>query len=236
MLPILRIDNIILCNIIKRINRFVVRVNINNVETLAHLANTGRLSDYLVNGKIGFCIPIKASKLRYRIIAIEDQEYAALIDTKLHEVAFIESIKRNFIPWLPNCFIYGRNINVDDSIIDFGLLCNGSKIFIELKSAVLRIQNIYASYPDCPSKRGRKQLESLSKIAKYVKSYVVFIAALPNIKGFKPSCDIDPDLCSAMKIAYRNNVVFKSINIFFDPKNNNIVLADNDLPIDFNFN
>uniref|UniRef100_A0A7C5TJ97 DNA/RNA nuclease SfsA n=1 Tax=Ignisphaera aggregans TaxID=334771 RepID=A0A7C5TJ97_9CREN len=236
MLPILRLNDIILCSIIKRINRFVVRVNINNVEILAYLANTGRLSDYLVNGKIGFCIPIKASKLRYRIIAIEDQGYAALIDTKLHETAFIESVKRNFIPWLSNCFIYGRNINVNDSIIDFSLLCNDSKVFIELKSAVLRIQNTYASYPDCPSKRGRKQLESLSKIARYVKSYVVFVAALPNIKGFKPSCDIDPYLCSAMKTACRNNVIFKSINIFFDPKSNNIVLADSDLPIDFNCN
>ena len=53
---ILRIPSPLECVIIERMNRFVVKVLIEGRMYRAYINNTGRLLDYLVKGRKGFCI------------------------------------------------------------------------------------------------------------------------------------------------------------------------------------
>ncbi|ADI32491.1 DNA/RNA nuclease SfsA [Staphylothermus hellenicus] len=221
-----------LCRILRRINRFVVEVIINNRIEKAHINNTGRLEEFLVNGRIGYCLRIRGKKLKYRLFAIKDKNYAALIDTNLQEKSFIKLLSDNNVPWLKNCVLASRNIRLNSSIIDFLVKCDNQYIYTELKSAVLRYKQIYAAYPDCPTIRGRRQIRELIKhVEGGGRSLIVFIAALPHVKGFKPYKHGDPVIAELLREAEEKGVLIKAINIYYDPIKRSIVLANPDLPV-----
>ncbi len=50
MKMLLKLQNIIECIVIKRVNRFIVSVVFNGKEVEAYINNTGRLTDYIVKG------------------------------------------------------------------------------------------------------------------------------------------------------------------------------------------
>lgn len=225
-------EKVIECIILERINRFTVKVLINNIVENAHINNTGRLSELLINGRKGYCVEINGSKLRYRVFAISDDEYSALIDTLMQERAFIHAVHSNYIPWLKNCSVSKRNYRIGNSIIDYFFKCSDRNVLIETKSAVLRLDGYYAGYPDCPSIRGRKQIENLIRyIEKNGFAYLVFIAGLPRIKGFKPNDDADPVLGKLIREAYSRGVYIKAVNIYYRPLRKDVVLVNPDLDI-----
>lgn len=126
----------------------------------AYLNNTGRLTQFLVRGKLGFCLRKETGKTGFRLFSVEDGELGAIVDTGLQMKVFEESLKNGFIPWLERYRLLRRNVRLGDSIIDYLLTRNGERVYLEVKSAVLRSDG-YAMYPDCPSVRGRRQMRDL---------------------------------------------------------------------------
>ena len=51
---LLKLRSVKSCKIIRRINRFVVEVIVDNRRNFAHINNTGRLQEYLIKGKKDF--------------------------------------------------------------------------------------------------------------------------------------------------------------------------------------
>jgi sugar fermentation stimulation protein A len=87
------------CVILERLNRFTVRVEIGGWERLVFLQNTGRLLEYMVRGRRGFCIPVKRlRKLSRRLFAILEDDLAAIVDTYLQARAFEEAVGQDLIP------------------------------------------------------------------------------------------------------------------------------------------
>lgn len=62
--------------------------------------------------------------------------------------AFEEAVKKKVIPWLVNCKIIKRNTRLGSSLIDYLFKCTKELLYLEVKSAVLRGDEIYAMYPD----------------------------------------------------------------------------------------
>lgn len=230
---LLEIGELTDCIIVERISRFSVKVIVNGCKYAAHINNTGRLPGYIVGGRRGFCIPTPGRGLSYRLLGVEDDGYAALIDTKLHEKSFETLVSRNLIPWLRGCRISKRNANLYGSTVDYAILCSDREVFVELKSAVMDLGSRVAGYPDAPTTRGRRQIAALANYARGGgSSYIVFIAGIPNAKGFQLYCNIDRAICNAIRYAIESGVVFKSINVFLNPSAKSIVYGDLDLPID----
>ncbi|MCS7110813.1 MAG: DNA/RNA nuclease SfsA [Ignisphaera sp.] len=226
-----QVEKLVVCKVLGRVSRFSVLVRIGDNKEYAHINNTGRLKNLLAYGKNGFCIPIEGPKLRYRLIAIEDYEYAAVIDTLLQERAFIYAVLTNLIPWLDNVTSFKRNIRIENEVIDYMFNRNREEILVEVKSAILRIDKNLAGYPDAPTARGRKQIELLGNhCAKGGKAYIVFIAGLPYVKGFKLYCEADKEIGNAISNARSMGVKFKSISMFLNPLTEQIVLDNPDLP------
>lgn len=227
---ILKLNDLIRCRLISRLNRFTVQVVVNGESCPAHLTNTGRLEDYIVGGRNGLCIKIGGPKLRYRLIAVEDLSGYAILDIITQSKVFEQLITYGVIPWLANCSIRRRNFRLANEVIDYLLNCDGELRLVELKSAVLRVSN-YASYPDCPTARGRRQIKALADHASEFKSYVIFIASTPGVVGFKPNCLGDPKILEVMKYASEKDVIFKAINIYLDDEYW-ITLMNDDLPVE----
>lgn len=218
------------CKLIERLNRFTVQVVIGGETRLAHLTNTGRLREYLVYGREGLCGVIGGPKLRHRLVAVKDIGGYAILDTLTQSKIFEYLLERRLIPWLSGCILRKRNFRLASEVIDYALECFDGLRLVELKSAVLRVSGDYASYPDCPTARGRRQIEVLADYSSVFKPYVVFVASLSDVIGFKPYCPGDPEMINVMKYASERGVAFKAINTYLDPERW-VVLASTDLQV-----
>ncbi|MEM3407555.1 MAG: DNA/RNA nuclease SfsA [Nitrososphaerota archaeon] len=233
MEKLLSLQNPIQCFIVKRINRFVVEVKIDNKNYMAYITNTGRLNEFMKEGKEGYCI-VGRKKTKYRLFAIKDEDFAALIDTQLQMKAFEKAIKIKAIPWLKDYEIIKKNVRIYDSILDYLLynLENKEKIFLEIKSAVLRGNKNFAMYPDCPTERGRKHIQDLIRLANMgERTAIIFIAALPNANAFKPFKEGDPEIAELLLKAFKANVLIKAIAMYYNPLEKSVYLYNPELPV-----
>lgn len=216
MIKVLELKNIVKGKIIERKNRFVVEVLINNKKYLASNNNTGRLIEYLRKEKECLCISHnKNLKTKFRLIAVKDENGYALIDTNLQMKAF-ENLVQKHSNILKNVgikkFVLKRNPRYKDCIFDYLIESENKKIYIELKSAVLR-KGYFAMYPDCPTLRGRKHIKRITELKN--KGMIIFICALPKVKYFTPYDEGDPEIRKLLKIAKENGVEIKALKFKF---------------------
>lgn len=233
---LIRIENPQECRIIERVNRFVVLIELEGTYHRAHITNTGRLMEFMVKGQQAFCFrTYHQGKTDFRLFAIADHGFGALIDTWLQMKAFEAALKRCHIPWLDGCRMRTRNALLgasrSRSRIDYLLDCHGKAVYLEVKSAVLR-DGEYAMYPDCPSLRGRKHIRELSR---YVKAggtgILVFMAALPYVTAFTPNRAADAELFEALTAAHASGVDIRAIGLYYNPRDAFVYLVNPDLPI-----
>jgi len=167
------------CIIRRRINRFVVEVEINDSIELVHINNTGKLQQWLRPNKIGFCYPINGKKHRYRLFAVEYKDLAVVIDTYLHMKSFEYLIDKKII--LDGCNIVKRNINFHGALFDYLLDCG----VVEIKSATLK-NGDFAEYPDTYTKRGEKHIRILKSLSQNgYNAYLVFVSGIPDVSKFR---------------------------------------------------
>ena len=229
---IIKIGQPVECTIQERLNKFVVKVLLDRKPQKAYISNTGRLLGYLVEGRTGFCIrPLKKGKTDCRLFAVKDDRFAAIIDTQLQMKAFEKALDMTLIPWLGKSRMLRRNVRLGESLIDYLLECDGKAVYLEVKSAV-SMDNKYAMYPDCPSSRGRRHIRELTDHVKAEgRGILLFIAALPGAKAFKPDRHADPELHMLLTEARQAGVELRSIRLHYNPKDSFIYLADPDLEV-----
>lgn len=227
------VDSPIECTVMRRVNRFVVEVEVDATPQRACINNTGRLEGFLVEGKAGFCTRNGHSlKTAYRLFAIREGDLGAIIDTQLQMRAFEKAVAHGLVPWLDGCAVIKRNARLGSSLIDYLLQCGEKDVYLEVKSAVLR-EGRYAMYPDCPTARGRKHIRELTahRAAGGV-AVVLFIAALPGVEAFKPSRAGDPELCDLLEQARAVGVDVRAIALHYDPRDSRVYLHHGDLPVE----
>lgn len=229
---VLGIENSIGCSVVERLNRFVVEVQLRADCRKAYINNTGRLHQFLVKGREGFCVQNdKPGKTDYRLFAIKEGNLAAIIDTQLQMKALERSLEMRLIPWLEGYRVSKRNARLGESVIDYLLECSGKPVYLEVKSAVLR-EGHYAMYPDCSSARGRRHIRELtSHVDGGGRATILFIAALPEVKAFKPCRSADPELCELLVEAHQAGVEIRSIGMFYQPEDSFIYLFHPDLAV-----
>jgi len=73
---LLAIANALCCFIIQRLNRFVIRIEINGHTAKAHLNNKGRLEQFISAGRGAFCWrPAIPDKTDFRLFVIEEKNW-----------------------------------------------------------------------------------------------------------------------------------------------------------------
>ena len=230
---LLEIPHPIACTVVGRLNRFVVQVQAGDQLLRASTNNTGRLADFVVPGKRCYCrVHPRPLKTDLSLFAIADSNGWAIVDTQLQMRAFENAASHGNLPWLEGCHVDRRDSRLDDSVIDYLFQCGERQGYLEVKSAVLR-EGEYAMYPDCPSARGRRHIRALTGHAEGGgKSIILFIAALPGVKAFKPYRDGDPQLYGLLGAARDAGVVLKALNIIYLPADSTIRLLNPDLPVE----
>jgi len=217
--------------LVKRLNRFTVEVNVNSKAIKAHLTNTGRLEEYIVRGKTVLLTRITAPKLKYRIIAVEDEDAYAIIDTLTQAKAFEYAFSSGLIERFRDCRIIAKNPRIYGSVLDYIIECSGVKYYVEMKSAVLKGPDREAMYPDCPSLRGRRHIKTLMEIVgSGKKGLLIFVAGFPGARCVKPYEEGDPQVARLMREAYESGVEIMGVSIYMS-SSGDIYLENADLPI-----
>ncbi|MDK2854344.1 MAG: sugar fermentation stimulation protein [Thermococcaceae archaeon] len=223
---------IIECTFIRRLNRFVGIVEVNGEFKKALITNTGRLKEFMVEGKRAFCIPKQGGKTEFVLIGfLEKNGRGAIIDTRTQARAFERAVELGLIRWLKGCRIKKREVRIGNSRLDYLLEYKGEEIWAEMKSAVLR-EGDYAMYPDCPSVRGQKHIKELIRLRENGKrAMIIFIGALPGVKRFKPYIKGDPKIAELLKEAKKKGVEIRGISISLLP-NGEVILENEDLVVE----
>ena len=230
--PLLTVEHVQNCRIIKRLNRFVVRVEIKGQAHLAHINNTGRLQEFLFHGKKAYCFKTNTGGTTdCRLFAVKETGLGALIDTQLQMKAFEKMVDAEALPWLKGFRIQKRNPKLGNSLLDYLLEDGSTEIYLEVKSAVLR-EGESAMYPDCPTTRGQRHVRELTQYTQEGgKGVIVFMAALPQVTAFKPFQRGDPMLHMLLQEAKAAGVNIRAIGLHFNPEDNAIHLFNSDLRI-----
>lgn len=200
----------------RRLNRFVVEADYSGESLRLYLRNTGRLSDLLRPGATALFIHNRGPKTNGLLIGIMiDEGRAAIIDPRLQTAIFEESWRKGLIPWLEGWRIAKREYRYYDSMIDYLIVKNETEGLLEVKSAVYHLGDGYCMYPDTISIRGRRHIERLIQARRRnYHSFLVFIAAHPSCRYFKPCREADPLIGEILRKARDSGVNIYSIKMF----------------------
>ncbi|ASJ03331.1 sugar fermentation stimulation protein SfsA [Thermococcus profundus] len=219
--PVLMKLDVVPCKFIERLNRFVALVEVNGEIRKALVTNTGRLEEFMVEGRKAFCTPKSGGKTDFVLVAFEDLgDKGAIIDTRTQAKAFERAVELGLVPWLKDCSIKRKEITVGKSRLDYLFECPGGEFYAEMKSAVLRggERGEYAMYPDCPSVRGQKHIRELIELSSSGKrAMIFFIGAMPSVEKFKPYEKGDPEIARLLKEAKKAGVEVYALSIALLP-------------------
>lgn len=185
----------------ERINRFVARVEIDGVEEVVHVKNTGRCAELLVPGYTVYLEKSDAPmrKTAYDVIAVEKRISEGIRLINMDSMA----PNRAAWEWLAQGGAGKMNnlrseVKIGDSRFDFCAEQDGRNVVIEVKGCTLEKDGI-AAFPDAPTLRGLKHVKGLTELARQGnRCIVLFVIQMKGAHVFKPNWATHPEFGEAL--------------------------------------
>ena len=209
---------------ISRPNRFIALVEIDGVETVCHVKNTGRCRELLRSGSTVVLQKSNnpARKTAYDLIAVYKGELLINMDSQAPNKVVGE--------WLAGGSAFQGLTKLQpeatykNSRFDFYLETTSQKIFAEVKGVTLE-ENGVAMFPDAPTERGVKHLRELIDAKKQgYEAYVFFVIQMERCRYFTPNQATHPDFAKALKEAQDAGVHLKALTCHV--QENTLSIAD----------
>ena len=195
-----------------RENRFIAEVEIDGEIVRAHLPNTGRCKELLIDGVTVYLKPSDNPnrKTKYSLHLIENNGALVAMYSQQASKIVIDAILNGKVKELSGYDIVGSEKTIGNSRIDIYLANLDDdnnpvdEAYVEVKSVTL-IKDGIAQFPDA--------LISLKKEG--IRSVVFFLIEHPNGNSFRPNWENDPEFSQTLKKAYHEGVeilVYKTEN------------------------
>lgn len=204
-LPVLHIDgDKRIGTFIRRLNRFAVEILLDGMPAMAHLPNTGRMSELLVPGHTVLATKGRhsiARKSHYDLLMVKTENAWVSVDSRVPNRLFRLAISQGYLSHFTSFTTIKSEAAFEDSRIDF-LLANGERrCYVETKSVNLGQEKV-ALFPDAPTIRGRRHVESLcSATSQGFEAAVVFMIQRDDAESFSPNDVADPSFGVALRNA-----------------------------------
>lgn len=187
----MRYTNIRKATFLSRPNRFIAHCILNGEQVIAHVKNTGRCRELLVEGaRVYLDEPTgRERKTKYDLIAVEKHcEDGRVILINMDSGAPNEAAAEFLINGrlFPDATIR-REVTKGNSRFDFCIKQGEKTTFLEVKGVTLENDGI-ASFPDAPTERGVKHIEEL--IALKQQGYgaaILFVIQMKGVSEFRPN-------------------------------------------------
>ncbi|MBE5944493.1 MAG: DNA/RNA nuclease SfsA [Lachnospiraceae bacterium] len=197
----MKYKNIIEGIFIERPNRFVARVNIEGVEHIVHVKNTGRCREILVPETTVFLEKSDNPdrKTAYDLVSAVKGDRIINMDSQLPNYLVEEWLKNQDI--IKDITYIKREKTYGKSRFDFYIEAGDRKIFIEVKGVTLENDNV-VSFPDAPTQRGVKHIKELVEAVKEgYEAYIFFVVQMKDVNYFTPAVDKHKEFAQALKEA-----------------------------------
>jgi sugar fermentation stimulation protein A len=185
---------------IKRLNRFEAIVDIEGVESLVHVPNTGRCRELFLEGAVVLLEKRdgKHRKTAYELIMVYREDKLISIDSQLPNKLVEEAVRNNVIHELLDYDYIKREVVFGDSRFDLYMEKAGEKTFIEVKGVTLEVDGA-AKFPDAPTERGTKHIYELIKAKQQgYRACLMFVIQLDFASYFVPNAIMDPKFAEAL--------------------------------------
>ena len=220
----MRFGKLVEAHFIRRPNRFGAFVSIDGVETYIHVANSGRMRELLVEGRRMYLKPAPGNnrKTAFDLALVDLGHTMASADARLPNLLVYEAIKDGRLPDFGGYDTHVREVTYGESRLDIVLYGTPGTCYIETKSVTLVVDD-NGLFPDAPTTRGRKHMESLSKAAREGhRAAVIFVVQRDDVRRFAPNDAADPEFGVALRqaiddgveaYAYKCNVTTREISL-----------------------
>lgn len=217
--------------LIKRENRFVARVALENgEETFAHVPNTGRLGEIMLPGANVLLSRSENLKRKYAytLFAVYKGDMLIHIDSAGANRLMEEALREGRLEAFPDLEHLERERTFGSSRFDFRFQVRERTAFMEVKGVTLEMDGV-AMFPDAPTVRGRKHLMELieAKKAGY-DSYVIFVIQMKGPHCFTPFWERDEAFSRALCEAKSAGVTVMAYDSFVTESE---ILLDREIPV-----
>ncbi len=202
----MKYTNITPAKFIKRHNRFVAEVLLENEAVLCHVKNTGRCRELLQEGVTVYLEKAEntARKYQYSLISVQKGGRLVNMDSSAPNKAVYEWLKKG--EYFKDITLIKPESTYGKSRLDFYFEYDGKKAYMEVKGVTLENEGV-VSFPDAPTKRGVKHLEELITLAENgFEAYAMFVVQMKDVLYFTANGKNDPDFERALKKAQKNGV------------------------------
>lgn len=181
-----------------RPNRFIALVEIEGVDTVCHVKNTGRCKELLVPG----CTVVLAAadnparKTPYDLIAVYKGNRLINMDSQAPNQVAAAYLQERF----PDATIRPE-VRYGDSRLDFSVTDGEERWLIEVKGCTLERDNV-GYFPDAPTERGVKHLQHLTRaVQEGYRAAVLFVIQMEGITAIRPNDATHPAFGDALRQA-----------------------------------
>jgi len=192
----------------KRPNRFIAEVEIEGKMFVAHVPNTGRCRELLVDGATVYLLPSHnpKRKTKYSLHFCENNGALVSIHSQQANKIVFDGINNGKIKELNAYSQFKQEKTIGNSRIDIYLANDEEDCFVEVKGVTLVKEGV-AMFPDAPTERGRKHLNELIELKKNGhRTVVFFLIQHPNGNSFRPNWETDPEFAETLAKAQEEGV------------------------------
>ena len=199
---------------LQRDNRFRATVLVKGQETWAFVPNTGRMQAILTKGAPAWLQPAGSAerKTAYDLKLIASGGVLVSVYARLPNLLFEEYLARHDVDFLPEGgnFQVRREVTFGESRLDLQIQWGSGVCWVETKSVTL-VEDRTARFPDAPTRRGRRHIQTLIKAAgQGMDAAVIFVVQRPDAESFSPHHQVDPQFAELLKEAAGAGVAVRS--------------------------
>lgn len=191
-----------------RPNRFIAEVEIEGELEIAHVPNTGRCKELLVEDAVVWLKPSDNPnrKTKFSLHFVENKGVLVSLYSQQANSIVYDAIIDGKINELDGYSLHQREKTIDNSRIDIYLANENEQCYVEVKGVTLIIDG-EARFPDAPTERGAKHLKELIKLKKEGnRCCVFFLIQHPIGKFFRPNWKNDSNFSQTLNEAYDSGV------------------------------
>ena len=201
---------------LRRPNRFIAHVEINEQVEIVHVKNTGRCRELLPEGTKVWCQKSDnpSRKTKYDLICVEKGERLINMDSQAPNVVAGEWLRSGGFGDITEV---RPEVKFGNSRFDFAFEKDGKPCFMEVKGVTLENDGICA-FPDAPTIRGAKHLNELICAAEEgYGAYVLFVIQMADVRYLHPNDVTDPDFSDALRRAAKAGVTVMAMDCLITP-------------------
>ncbi len=218
--------------LIRRKNRFVAEVLVDDEIMGVHVPNTGRCKELFVKGRRAILERGKGCgrKYPYSLVAIEKPGQGFVnIHSAMANDLVEEGIKEGKIV-LRGLRSYRREATYGDCRFDFFVDTEEGTGYLEVKGVTLERGGV-AAFPDAPTVRGARHLEELTALAREgQRAFVIFLIQMEQVHLFRPNASMDPHFAEALRQAQIAGVKVRAYSCTSDEVG---ISVKEEIPVDF---